>query len=239
MIHPQIKLFSKMLEIPDLSRATVFPFPESSCIEFKCGFGTPIEKIYGTLCGFLNGSGGHLIIGVEDTKRNIVGIKCSKLEDKFRLKIDEIYQQNQIVTQDGNKISIEAIRVYNIKAANNKEILVITAKPSENTKYRMRDGTVWYRLSASNYRVKNDINTYSSDEVRVLIEAEQNKTKNQLSNMRSDFDKMLGAAKEMEKKMIDMETMLHKAILLDKEKMELVLEKEKNEKSSWWSWSCC
>ncbi len=59
--------------------------PESKTLEFKETMPNP-EAIAKTACGFANGGGGSIIIGVTDTDRKIVGINeraISDLEEKI------------------------------------------------------------------------------------------------------------------------------------------------------------
>lgn len=246
-----------MNELPDLSKETIFPLPESSWIEFKSGFGTPIEKIYATLCGFLNGDGGYLIIGVQDKTRSILGIQTSKIEDNFRLSIDNIYHLRKIVTTNDESLTPENIKIKYIECANNKKILVITAKPTLNKKYKINN-EMWYRLSASNYKMINDTNNlYSQEKVNQLLKSERDKSKHLLQSERDklnhkiikiqeSFEEMVGGAKQMEKNMIEaqkrlkeMETIVFSSILLEKEQTEELLEKQKEERKSWWSYLMC
>ncbi len=131
----------------------VFPFPESNTLEFKRGLNScSLDKIYATLCAFLNNEGGHLIFGVEDATYKICPILDNKGLDTMCLNIDRAISNRSIITSDGKNISPTAIKCFTIKIQNGS-LLVVKATPSPNTVYTTNDGTQWHRLSASNYRM--------------------------------------------------------------------------------------
>ena len=142
-----------MFELPNLDNCTTFPLPEGTNLEFKLGFNSSIsEKIIATLCGILNSGGGYLIIGIEDTTRHIVGIKSDKCMDNFLLMLDSIYHHNHIKKKNGSPISIETITSRVVPTAEGKELLIITLKAENGETYTVKDGTIWYRLAASNFK---------------------------------------------------------------------------------------
>jgi predicted HTH transcriptional regulator len=149
---------------PELAGLTVFPKPESNTMEFKIAFNFTKEfmtKIYATLCGFLNGAGGYIVIGIEDTQRTIYGLNCPTKEiDAFIVRLDNVYHDRTIVEESGNSISIGTITTRVLEVVSNdpnepsKKLVLITATPTPGTRYKCKDGTMWFRLSASNYRIQ-------------------------------------------------------------------------------------
>jgi predicted HTH transcriptional regulator len=130
----------------------VFPFPESRMIEVKHSISC--YKIVPTLCGFLNGSGGHFICGVENTtyKINWTPMTIEDI-DNFNLIIDDIYHRQVIYSTEGHPLHPTALQTRFINNGKDEYIVVVTAIPEKNTKYRTKTNN-WYRLNASNYCTK-------------------------------------------------------------------------------------
>jgi predicted HTH transcriptional regulator len=159
---------------PELAGLTVFPKPESNTMEFKIAFNFTKEfmtKIYATLCGFLNGAGGYMVFGIEDTQRTIYGLNCpSKEIDAFIVRLDNVYHDKTIVEENGNSIALGTImmRVVDVpsKEPNEaaKKLVLITAVPVAGKRYKCKDGTMWFRLSASNYRIQGRSHTEVVDQ---------------------------------------------------------------------------
>ena len=174
---------------PDLTGLTVFPRQESNTLEFKIAFNFSKEfmsKIYATLCGFLNGTGGRIVFGIEDTQRTIHGLQCTGKEmDSYVVRLDQIYHDKMIVEESGASLAIGTIsaRFLDIASLNPaeppKKLIVVTATPQAGKRYKCKDGTMWFRLSASNYRIQGQshieaIDQYTKDlklatkEIKVL-----------------------------------------------------------------------
>jgi predicted HTH transcriptional regulator len=180
---------------PELTGLTIFPKPESNTMEFKIAFNFTKEfmtKIYATLCGFLNGAGGYMVFGIEDTQRTIYGLNCPTKEiDAFIVRLDNVYHDKTIVEENGNSVSIGTITtrvldVYsNEPSAPSKKLVLITAIPVAGTRYKCKDGTMWFRLSASNYRIQGQSHTEVVDEYKKelkLITKEVKILRDQLNN---------------------------------------------------------
>jgi predicted HTH transcriptional regulator len=239
-----------LFPLPNLENSTTFPLPEANNLEFKSGFYAAEEnKIIATICGILNIGGGYLIIGVEDTKRNIVGIKTDKHMDKFLLMIDSIYHNNKIKKTDTTSIEISTITSNIISCANNKQILVIAMKSELNKTYCINNGSIWYRLLASNYRKTSIERIYSQNEIQDMVEknkqlqSECDKLKIKFMELEKDFNNIIGAAKEHEilankyqQKFNEFESMLYNNILLQKIETENVLS---SKSKSWLDYICC
>ena len=162
--HPHPYEPNTMDPFPDLTGLTVFPRQESNTLEFKIALNLSKEfmtKIYATLCGFLNGVGGHIVFGIEDTYRTIHGLQCSGKEmDSYVVRLDQIYHDRMIVEESGASLAIGTIsaRFLDVASSNPveppKKLIVVTAIPEPGKRYKCKDGTMWFRLSASNYRIQ-------------------------------------------------------------------------------------
>lgn len=253
-----------MLAFPKLDDCTVFPLPEGTNLEFKIGFNSSMsEKIIATICGILNSGGGYIVIGVEDETRRIVGIKTDKSMDYFLLMLDSIYHHNHIKTIDGTPVPLGTVKSGTVQAANGKELLVVTIVAEEGQKYTIKDGTVWYRLAASNYKQTALPTIYTEKELDVIIkqkvasqtriirqqceierkelherhQSERDKLKSKFKQLENDFERMIGAAKQTEQSLNEFRTMIYDNILLQKD----TVEKEFNTPppKSWFSYLCC
>jgi hypothetical protein len=254
-----------MLDFPKIENCVTFPLPEGTNLEFKIGFNSSMaEKIIATLCGLLNSGGGYLVIGVEDETRRIVGIKTDKSMDNFLLMLDSIYHHHHLKKLDGSPIPLGTIRSGTVQAANNKELLVVTATSEAGEKYTVKDGTVWYRLAASNFKQTVLPTIYTEKELDVIItkrlaahtsllhqqfdtekkkinqthQSERDKLKTKFVDLQKDFDKMMSAAKQTDKTFNEFRDMLYTNIQLQKTEAEKELAYEKKN-SSWFSFICC
>lgn len=254
-----------MFDFPKLDNCTTFPLPEGTNLEFKIGFNSSMaEKIIATICGILNSGGGYLVIGVEDETRRIVGIKSDKSMDNFLLMLDTIYHHNHIKKLDGTPIPLGTIKSGTVQAANNKEVLVVTINAEPNEKYIIKDGSIWYRLAASNFKQTKLPTIYSEKELDVIIQnrlatqstilhqqfeiekkhmnqkfqSERDKLKSKFIALENDFDRMIRAAKDTDKNLNEFCEMIYTNIQLQKTEAEkeLALEKKNN---SWLSFLCC
>jgi predicted HTH transcriptional regulator len=160
-----------MIDFPQITNCTVFPLPEGTNLEFKASFlSCTNEKMLATLCGLLNSGGGHLVIGVADDTREIVGVKTDKTLDKFLLMIDNIYHLRHLKKVDGAPVPVGTIKTQTIVAANNKTLLVVSASAEPGEKYTVKDGTIWYRLAASNYKQTTLPTVYSEEEINAIVD---------------------------------------------------------------------
>ncbi len=140
-----------------------FPYNESNNFEFKQSIHDDYDynKYVETICGFLNTGGGYLIFGIADNL-DTVGINIGqKRLDKFILKIDEIIRSNKIIgfnneTKEFVKLSNTNIITKLITNKANNKFLIIQSIPEPNIKYQLAEGTIYYRLGASNYFEKTE-----------------------------------------------------------------------------------
>lgn len=252
-----------MFELPNLESCTTFPLPEGTNLEFKLGFNSSMsEKIIATLCAILNSGGGYLIIGIEDTTRRIVGIKSDKCMDNFLLMLDSIYHHNHIKKKSGIPIPIGTITSRVARAAEDKEILIVTLIPEQNEIYTVKDGTVWYRLAASNFKQTTLPTIYTEKEFEIVLrqklaaqanvlyqqfdiekkainqryKREQEKLRIKFKDLEGDFRRMIGAAKEAEQAFNEFREIIHRNILTEKSEVEKAID---GNKKSWFACLCC
>ncbi len=254
-----------MFPFPKVDTCTIFPLPESTNLEFKIGFTSSMaEKIIATICGILNSGGGYIIIGIEDETRRIVGIKTDKSLDNFLLMLDSIYHHRHIKKLDGSSVPLDTIKSGIVQAAEGKELLVITLTAEPNEKYTVKDGTIWYRLAASNYKQTAMPTIYTEKEHEVILrkklashtnmlyqqfdiekrlmnqkfQAERDTLRKKFKNIEYDFEQIVRAAKESEQRFAEFRNMIYAHIQLQKAEVEKELYLEKKN-SSWLSLFCC
>jgi predicted HTH transcriptional regulator len=159
-----------MQPFPDLTGLTAYPEWEGQTLEFKASLDKGCkDKLYPTICAFLNTKGGRIIFGIEDAQRLIVGIDAdSKKFDGMFLSIDNIYHTKIIVDEENKPPAIGQITTNVIDLANGRKLFVVDVLPQEKL-YKTADGTTWFRLSASNYRM-----TSESSNARVEALAREN-----------------------------------------------------------------
>ena len=254
-----------MFDFPKVDNCTTFPLPEGTNLEFKIGFNSSMSgKIIATICGILNSGGGYLVIGVEDETRRIVGIKNDKSMDYFLLMLDSIYHHHHIKKMDGTPVPLGTIKSGTVQAAQDKELLVVTITAERGEKYSVKDGTVWYRLAASNYKQTTLPTIYTEKELEVIIQqrisaqtriirqqceieykeinqkfqSEREKLISKFKSLENDFEQVIRAAKKTEHTLSEFRTMIYTNIQLQKAEAEKELALEKKN-SSWLSFICC
>jgi predicted HTH transcriptional regulator len=252
-----------MFDFPKLDNCNVFPLPEGTNLEFKIGFNSSMaEKIIATLCGILNSGGGYLVIGVEDETRKIVGIKSNKNMDNFLLMLDSIYHHNHIKKIDGSTIPLDTIKSGIVQAAGGKELLVVTITAESGEKYTVKDGTIWYRLAASNYKQTTMPTIYSEKEMETIIQqklntqanilqqqleiekrvlnerfqSERDKLRVKFRELENDFERIIRVAKKAEQNLSEFKEMIYQNIRLQKDMAE---DEIKNKDRGWLSLLCC
>jgi predicted HTH transcriptional regulator len=254
-----------MFDFPKLDNCTTFPLPEGTNLEFKLSFNSSMsEKIIATICGILNSGGGYLVIGVEDETRRIAGIKTDKTMDCFLLMLDSIYHHHHLKKLDGTPVPLGTIKSATVQAANNKELLVVTISSEPGEKYTVKDGSIWYRLAASNFKQTTLPAIYTEKELDVIInkklcaqstilhqqfelekkqinqkhQSDCDKLKTKFRQLENDFERIIIAAKHSERNLSDFREMIFKNIQLQKAEAEKDIANE-NKKNSWFSYLCC
>lgn len=188
---------------PDVSAITHMSLSESFWLEYKeTTRSCAIEKVYSTICGFLNnGCGGYIVFGVRDSDHMITGINpTTKDVDSFILNIDNIYHSQRIVTVDNphKSIAVGTVMSNIVSAANGtKHLLVITIKPIPGNVYTFA-GTVWHRLGASIfseatsktesplYKAQKECELLKSERTRLQLERDSLKVSVKMYQSESD-----------------------------------------------------
>lgn len=161
------------------------PFSESNTVEFKrvavfSGLFTQqtkhssgLPKYKETLNAFLNSSGGYLIMGILDdgTIMGVDGLTEGVL-DKFNLWVDSCF--NSFVYKDGSPLDptqvFLKIHIFPVVAATSNIIIVEAINKGPPLNIMNRDGTILYRLNASNYKITAEP-VYRKRDVRGMISA--------------------------------------------------------------------
>lgn len=254
-----------MFDFPKLDNCTTFPLPEGTNLEFKLSFNSSMsEKIIATICGILNSGGGYLVIGVEDETRRIVGIKTDKTMDCFLLMLDSIYHHHHLKKLDGTPVPLGTIKSSTVQGANDKELLVVTIKAEPDEKYTVKDGSIWYRLAASNFKQTTLPAIYSEKELDVIVnkklasqanilhqqfdiekkqinqkyQSERDKLTTKFRELENDFERVIRAAKKSEQNFTEFRELIYRNIQLQKAEAEKEIATEKKN-NSWFSYICC
>jgi predicted HTH transcriptional regulator len=133
----------------------IFKYVESNWLEFKIHIkSSPIIKITETICGMLNSEGGYIIIGINDNGET-VGINAkSKDIDKFKLSLDNVIRNNEIIYQNDEIIKEQFFTITDIINKNKKKFLLIKLISQNDKKYKLLNGNIIHRLNASNNKIK-------------------------------------------------------------------------------------
>jgi hypothetical protein len=176
--------------------------------------------------------------------------------------LDSIYHHNHIKKKSGIPIPIGTITSHVARVAEDKEILIVTLKPEQNEIYTVKDGTVWYRLAASNFKQTTLPTIYTEKEFEIVLrqklasqanilyqqfdiekkainqryKLEQEKLRIKFKDLEGDFRRMIGVAKEAEQAFNEFREIICKNILTEKEEVEKTIS---DNKKSWISCLCC
>lgn len=152
-----------------------FKYTESNWLEFKQSINScPIEKIIETICGFLNTEGGYIIIGIEDTGK-LIGIKSKNKDiDKFKLSLDNNISNNTIIYQNDEIILEKYLSIDDIINKEKKRFILIKIFPEKDKSYKLMNGTIIYRLNASNRIIKTTKLIKESDYLSNIETNQQN-----------------------------------------------------------------
>lgn len=209
-----------------VDKLDIFPIPEGKHFEFKQSVKS-IDKLLPTICAFLNAEGGYIIFGVIDNNRRICGLKInSKQVDDFILAhIDSIFQYRRIINQQTKEpINPEYIRTEVIKRDDDTYVVVIKIiSPDENITYQIYDGEVFYRLNASNMRIRSD-KVYLEEQVSHMLITQKKSLEKEYANIIRSFNieikkqsKLIESLSSSNKKV---EKILYEKILNEKEEVE-------------------
>lgn len=153
-MKPSLSEIIEMLDEPT-------SLPESDVLEYKSQIhSNAFTKYIETICSFMNTGGGYIIYGVTDNLMN-VGLNQGKLYDKIILQFDGIIHQHLIYGMDEHGMNIPILKhnlkVHSIHNKHHKHFIIVDITTFEPVVYRLRDGSIYYRLNASNYVNKTEI----------------------------------------------------------------------------------
>lgn len=214
-------------EIEQQLNNLVFPEHEGLIFEFKKSFEIKhTNKIYETICAFLNTEGGHIIFGIEDENRQIIGLnKSSKEFDLFKLKIDQIYSRPEILTQSNNVLQPCTILCKSYTNSHGKELMYIAVKKNSE-QCMLINGITVYRANASNYIAKHEkmyTETEHKSDIRRVTDMHKDTTKTMCESLNKEIKKY----KELEQKTAELEKIINAKILEDNELKQKNAELEK------------
>lgn len=242
----------------EFANATHFPHDEGQEFEFKQSVSKVcLLKMEETLCGFLNGKGGYFVCGVNDKTRKLCWMNLTEKDrDRVRLRVDQIFHGKIIHDDKEEGLDHKNLVLRFVNKSPNETLVIISVVPTEGRTYRLFD-TTWYRLNASNYRVReeklyklssvNQMISQSTELIRgdyeVLVlkqkekiselekrQAELDETYRNMSRcMMVVQDELRSVKKESEESL----GLLEKKILMEKVFIEEVLEKGRSGVCSW------
>lgn len=210
----------------DIESIETFPIPEGKHYEFKQSIKS-IDKLLATICAFLNSEGGYLIFGIVDNNRKICGLHLnSKQVDDFILAyIDSIFQYRRIINQDTKEpVKPEAITTNVVKRIDNTYLIIVkTVSMDDNITFQTHDGEVFYRLNASNMRIRSE-KVYLEEQVNNMLINQKKCIEKEYSNLIKSFklelkkqSKIISAFSESNKKL---EKIVYERIITEKEDTE-------------------
>lgn len=227
----------------ELETVKIFPFSESDVLEFKQSIDVSFPKVLATVCAFLNTRGGSMVFGVRDTTREIIGIMgITKHIDTFLLLIDNIFHSQLLTTIENEPITIENVRVRVLPCHANRPIVVIHVTPTPGKQYKIKDGTMYYRLSASNYRIGTGIRVYTESDLLMKVnDYKMNMMKEYsviINSLKNRLEEANSVLRSLENKHGETVALLHTKILQEKDKMETDIVLETDNRSIWSYLSC-
>jgi hypothetical protein len=155
----------------------------------------------------------------------------SKQKDDIKLRVDNIFHQRLILTNDNKNVMPNNI-VLRIVNKEDKVIIIISAIPTPNEKYKC-DNKTWYRLNASNYLLREErMVPYANvqamicqevkktnDEFKPLIDAQNSHIKKIEEDLKRAHRKMKYNSEESERRI--------KQLIYDTEKSKKHIEENK------------
>lgn len=144
-----------MEPLPDITGLEIFPSLESHTLEFKENFSYSVKaKCISTICSFLNAKGGHIIFGIEDKGRRIIGLPDTNDSFDGNLRwFDNFYHNKKITDSNGEPLTPGELHAYIIEVSKDRKVIVAKICPTPGKTYKCSDGSAWYRLAASIYRI--------------------------------------------------------------------------------------
>jgi predicted HTH transcriptional regulator len=173
----------------DLKILERFPYNESHHLEFKKEFPSKIDTILSSLCALLNTQEpSYLLFGIEEDNRTITGvsIESPSIIDQYLLKIDNIIHNGYIHGTDKFPIHPTSIICYAVDRGNQQSLFVVRITPEKGRTYQLNNGEIWYRLSASNYKVKGE-EYYNRKTVESILDKRLTKIHQEIENLKMKF----------------------------------------------------
>lgn len=143
-----------MDDFPNIRGLEIFPAMESNTLEFKETFSATLRpKITATICSFLNAKGGHIVCGVEDKERRIVGLNKTSAElDVYVRWFDDFYHGKRITDSEGASLSPGEVEARIVEVTPTTHVLVVAVRPTPGKSYKTKEGITFVRLGASVYK---------------------------------------------------------------------------------------
>lgn len=217
----------------------VFPYIEGAHLEFKGGFGVSVKSIYKTMCAFLNGGGGHIIIGIDDISHQIIGIKEKHRKDidKYLLGVDNVIRNGTIQTTSGDYLTQNEI-VTDVIPWGDKMILLHTIRPKPNTQYQFSNGDVVVRLNASNQIFSTKPTFVSYGAIEQMAKEHQNELFQLVKGTQEAICGVEKKAALAEVRCAELTMLLHRQIMREKEIAEDRMDVGKGQKGLFTSLLC-
>jgi predicted HTH transcriptional regulator len=197
-----------------------FPGHENMYFEFKKNLQT-YPKIINTVCGLLNRRGGYIVFGIDDESLEISGIQnTSKSFDEFALNIDKIFTEQAILTTDNLFLNPDNV-ILELVPHKNGLVVYLNITPTENTKYKLRNGFSYIRLNASTYENVIDEKMYRYYEVEHAILVKTKYIEKEKNNLEKKIMKINTQYMHLEEEYERLESMLMASILSRKKEVEM------------------
>ena len=218
----------------ELKALKTFPYNEGRHIEFKSSIQCAKHKVLPTVCSFLNVGGGHMIFGVADDL-TVNGFSATTKDlDTFLLYIDNIVRNGHLMKENGEGIRPEQITTRLIRLDETRNILILTVVGEQGVRYQLKEGVVYYRMNASNYRVTND-RYYTDTQVAMIVREKAQQIHREYQSLLTGMEKELKrgfeeiAARDLS--LAEMNRILEIRILTEKAFMERLMATRRR-------WSC-
>ena len=217
-----------------LASLKCFPYHESKHFEFKKSMNCNKGKIPPTICGFLNSGGGHLIFGINDEDLSIIGCPATSRDiDTFLLYLDSVFRE---LLEANPGLEPGALNARALRLENKNHLFIVSVSNVQNRSYKLKDGEIWYRLSASNYKISSE-RLFDASQVSVLVRQNTEKIHSQYRELVCGFEKELERSVVKFKEDLERTTeQLHLNILNQKYEAELFI---KETKKSWFERLFC
>ncbi len=218
--------FAPLPTLPDFTKLTRTPQPESDWIEYKESKNAIFpQKLRETTCAFLNTHGGYIIVGIND-ERKIVGIPLKDVDTCLR-RVDDIYHERSVLHEDGTPLPIGVLKAKAMELPSGLFLILYTIKPEEGKSYVLNDSSKFYRLAASNYRHTLENQFFTASDLQFIIDKRVKMQRANMTKIQQDYQTLLTLTKEqnvslakLTKETQMLQSALHQAILNHKKMVE-------------------